>query len=194
MTIPACQPRARPPRGSAIDSTSSPLRAMSQEIVEFEFHISPALSSSRPQTGVGTFGTSSSSRRAQSALSLSRCGLSTASSRSGIKRRASVGSRSGRARGDPGVGRRPHLRRRRHAPPPLATPAPARSSDSVSSSSVSSSSLSASRSMPSSRVSSRARRVRHRVGWALGGPHLAGHPHERCHEGDGESADRAVVG
>jgi len=58
---------------------------MSQEIVEFEFHISPACSSSRPpQMGVGTSGTSSSSRRAQSGSSLRRLGLSTASSMSGI--------------------------------------------------------------------------------------------------------------
>ena len=33
-----------------------PLRASSQEVTEFEFHISPASSSSRPQTGVGTCG------------------------------------------------------------------------------------------------------------------------------------------
>ena len=96
MTTPACQPGALPPRGSAIDSTSSPLRAMSQAIVEFEFHISPACSASRPQTGVGTSGTSSSSRRAQSGSSLRRFGLSTASAMSAMSRsnlRASVGPR-----------------------------------------------------------------------------------------------------
>ena len=42
--------RARPPEGSAIGSTSSPLR--------------PVRSSSRRQTGVGTSGARSSSRRA----------------------------------------------------------------------------------------------------------------------------------
>jgi hypothetical protein len=36
------------------DSTSSPLRVVSQEMSKFEFHISPARSSSWPQTGVGT--------------------------------------------------------------------------------------------------------------------------------------------
>jgi hypothetical protein len=62
MTTPARQPGARPPSGGRIDSTSSLLRTISHEISEFEFHISPAPSSSRPQTGVGTCGTSSSSR------------------------------------------------------------------------------------------------------------------------------------
>ena len=49
---------------------SRPLRVISQEMSEFEFHISPVRSSSRPQTGVGTWGTSSSSRRARSASAL----------------------------------------------------------------------------------------------------------------------------
>ena len=84
MTTPARQPGARPPSGGWIDSTSSPLRAISHEFSEFEFHISPAPSSSRPQTGVGTCGTSSSSRRAQSGSSLRRCGLSTDSATSGM--------------------------------------------------------------------------------------------------------------
>jgi Domain of unknown function (DUF3459) len=83
-TLPARQPGARPPAGGRINSTSSPVRAISQEMIEFEFHISPARSSSRPQTGVGTSGTSSSSRRARSGSSLRRCGLSTASPRSGM--------------------------------------------------------------------------------------------------------------
>jgi len=56
IVIPALQPGALPRFGSWVDSTSSPLRARSHEIVEFEFHISPAPSSSRPQTGVGTCG------------------------------------------------------------------------------------------------------------------------------------------
>ena len=44
----------------------------------------PAWSSSRPQTGVGACGTSSSTRRATAASRLSRRGLSTASRTSGI--------------------------------------------------------------------------------------------------------------
>jgi hypothetical protein len=79
----ARQPGARPPCGGWIESTSRPLRVISQEMMEFEFHISPVRSSSRPQTGVGTCGTSRSSRRARSASSLGRCGLSTASRTSG---------------------------------------------------------------------------------------------------------------
>jgi hypothetical protein len=41
MTSPACQPGARPPEGGLIDPASMPLRAMTQAITEFEFHISP---------------------------------------------------------------------------------------------------------------------------------------------------------
>src|SRR5205823_554252 len=52
-TMPARQPGARPPLGRATESTSRPLRAISHEVSEFEFHISPVWSSSRPQTGVG---------------------------------------------------------------------------------------------------------------------------------------------
>ena len=44
---------------------SIPLRAISQAITEFEFHMSPVLSSSRPHTGVGTCGTRSSTRCAR---------------------------------------------------------------------------------------------------------------------------------
>ena len=58
MVIPACDPGARPLGGSGIVAASSPLQARSQEITEFEFHISPARSSSRPQTGVGISGMS----------------------------------------------------------------------------------------------------------------------------------------
>jgi hypothetical protein len=57
---------------------------MSQEMIEFKFHISPAPSSSRPQTCVGTSGTSLSSCRARSGSLLRRCGLSTASATSGM--------------------------------------------------------------------------------------------------------------
>ena len=63
-TTPARQPGARPPRGGWIDSASIPLRAITHAITEFEFHISPVPSSSRPHTGVGTCGTTSSTCRA----------------------------------------------------------------------------------------------------------------------------------
>ena len=65
--IPACQPGARPPRGGVTPPRSCPLRASSQETSEFEFHISPVRSSSRPQVGVGTSGTSASTARAATA-------------------------------------------------------------------------------------------------------------------------------
>ena len=83
-TTPACQPGARPPRGGRIASTSIPLLAITHAITAFEFHISPAASSSRPQTGVGTRGTVASTRRALSSSLLSRTGLSTASETSGM--------------------------------------------------------------------------------------------------------------
>jgi hypothetical protein len=76
---PAFQPGARPPIGGTIASASRPARATSQATIEFEFHISPACNSSRPQTGVGTDGTCASSRCARCGSSLSRRGLSTAS-------------------------------------------------------------------------------------------------------------------
>jgi hypothetical protein len=41
-TRPACHPGARPRLGGRIDSASSALRAITQAITEFEFHISPA--------------------------------------------------------------------------------------------------------------------------------------------------------
>jgi peptide/nickel transport system substrate-binding protein len=53
-TIPACQPGARPPARGQIDSAGRSLEATSQAMIEFEFHISPAASSSRPQTAAGT--------------------------------------------------------------------------------------------------------------------------------------------
>ena len=40
-TSPAFEPGARPPAGGRTDSGSSPARAMTQAITEFEFHISP---------------------------------------------------------------------------------------------------------------------------------------------------------
>jgi len=83
-TSPARQPGARPPAGGWIDSAERPQRAINQAIIELEFHISPAASSSRPQTAVGTWGTRSSTRCATAGSSVSRCGLSTASSASGM--------------------------------------------------------------------------------------------------------------
>ena len=83
-TTPARQPGARPPCGGWIDLASIPLRAITHAITEFEFHISPVSSSSRPHTGVGTRGTTSSTRRACCSSSVSRLGLSTASATSGI--------------------------------------------------------------------------------------------------------------
>jgi hypothetical protein len=56
-TSPACHPGARPAVGGWIDSMSIPLRAISHAITEFEFHMSPVSRSSRPDTGVGTWGT-----------------------------------------------------------------------------------------------------------------------------------------
>ena len=58
-------PRARPVGGGCTVWTLRPLRAISDEINEFEFHISPARSSSSPQIGVGTSGTSSRTRCAR---------------------------------------------------------------------------------------------------------------------------------
>src|SRR5207245_1925006 len=78
-TRPAFQPGARPPGGGFIESTSSPVRAINQAMIEFEFHISPVRSSSRPHTRIGICGTNSSKRRASARSSLSRRGLSTAS-------------------------------------------------------------------------------------------------------------------
>jgi hypothetical protein len=106
MEIPAFQPGARPSCGSAIDSTSSPLRARSQEMVEFEFHISPAASSWRPQTGVGTCWASSSSRRASSDSSLRRREPSPHAGACSITNRPSGSTPagpSGKGRGDHGA-------------------------------------------------------------------------------------------
>jgi hypothetical protein len=58
--------------------------SINQEIIEFEFHISPAPSSSRPHTRFGICGTSSRIRRASFRSPLSRRGLSTASPMSAI--------------------------------------------------------------------------------------------------------------
>jgi hypothetical protein len=53
-TTPACQPGARPPLGGSIDARSIPVRTISHETTELEFHMSPVASSSRPHAGVGT--------------------------------------------------------------------------------------------------------------------------------------------
>ncbi len=53
-TRPALQPGARPPGGGAMRERSTPLLARSHDTTEFEFHISPAPSSSLPHTGAGT--------------------------------------------------------------------------------------------------------------------------------------------
>ena len=62
----------RPHSGSVMRSAGRPAVASSQAITEFEFHISPAWSSSRPQTGRGTAATWSSSRRATFGSPVSR--------------------------------------------------------------------------------------------------------------------------
>jgi hypothetical protein len=59
--------------------------AMSHAITEFEFHISPAPSSSRPRTAFGTRDTAASSRRATTGSSESRSAPPTAYGRSGIE-------------------------------------------------------------------------------------------------------------
>jgi len=53
-------------------------------MIEFEFHISPVAASSRPQTGVGTSGSSSRTGIPISASVVRRTGLSTAAAMSGI--------------------------------------------------------------------------------------------------------------
>ena len=68
--IPACQPGARPPAGGCSDSGASPLRASSHATIEFEFHISPAASSSRPHTSAGTCGARPSTRSATAGSSV----------------------------------------------------------------------------------------------------------------------------
>jgi hypothetical protein len=74
---PASQPGARPPRGGRIESPRL-VRPRSHEVSELHVHISPASSSSRPHTGVGTSLASSRTRVAIGASEVSRRGLSTA--------------------------------------------------------------------------------------------------------------------
>ena len=63
-------------------SVSMPARARSHEISEFEFHISPVRSSSRPHTGVGTEGARSRTRCARTMSVATRTGPDTAWARS----------------------------------------------------------------------------------------------------------------
>src|SRR3954447_12491313 len=50
-TTPALHPGARPCGGTCTASVEIPVRSRTQATMEFEFHMSPACSSSRPQTG-----------------------------------------------------------------------------------------------------------------------------------------------
>ena len=68
----------RPPGGGLSGSVSMPARARSQEISEFEFHMSPVRSSSRPHTGVGTDRARSRIRSARTTSEATRIGLDTA--------------------------------------------------------------------------------------------------------------------
>ena len=72
MANPASHPGARPPAGGRTPPRSAPLRVSTQEITEFEFHISPAPDSSRPQTGVGMVGRRSRIRCANATSSDTR--------------------------------------------------------------------------------------------------------------------------
>src|ERR1019366_925655 len=80
----AFQPGARPPAGERRPSVSTPLRASTQAMTEFEFHISPAPSSSLPQVGVGTDGKVSTTRLACPGSSVRRTGPDAALARSGM--------------------------------------------------------------------------------------------------------------
>jgi len=62
----------------------TPLPSSNHDTTEFEFHISPAPNSSRPQVGLGTRATRSSRCSAGPRSQLSRRGLSTASATSGM--------------------------------------------------------------------------------------------------------------
>ena len=127
-TMPARQPGARPPLGSRAVSRSIPLRASSQETTEFEFHISPVSSSSRPRRAWA--------RRARPRARVGRApdrrsaaaGCRRPRRRPGSPRRASSGSRSGGgAAGAPSDFRRLLPRRRRAPGRARRGPAPARS-------------------------------------------------------------------
>lgn len=80
----ACHHKTSTPSGSAPAGRRmcrllvETLRASSQEISEFEFHISPACSSSGPKTGVDTSGTSSNRRRVRRMRECGKPGRATA--------------------------------------------------------------------------------------------------------------------
>src|SRR5579872_4037479 len=82
--IPASHPGARPFLGGCPAADRSPAFASTQEVIEFEFHISPVCSSSRPHTGVGTSGRRSNTWRISESLTVIGTGLATACGRSGI--------------------------------------------------------------------------------------------------------------
>ena len=84
ITTPACHPGARPPAGGLIVERSMPPRVRAQDTTELEFHISPVLDSSRPQTGVGISVSTSSTRRAHTSDVDTQTGLPTAARMSGI--------------------------------------------------------------------------------------------------------------
>ena len=86
------RPRARraiPARGhhsgGCTVAVSRPLRASTHDTTEFEFHISPVSSSSRPHTGVGIVGRSSRILGALERSAVSLTGLPIAASMSGIR-------------------------------------------------------------------------------------------------------------
>jgi hypothetical protein len=108
-TRPAFQPGARPPTGGSNPSVSMPARARSHEISEFEFHISPVRSSSRPHTGVGTEGARSRTRCARTTSVATRTGPDTAWARSGMEppRQRRISYRKCRNRPEPAHPDRP---------------------------------------------------------------------------------------
>jgi hypothetical protein len=100
-----------------------PLRTSSQEISEFEFHMSPVPSSSRPQTSAGTEGTSSSSTDARSGSAVTRVGLAIACARSGMtpSRQRRTSYRNNRKRPAMRVPTAPSTTTPRRAPSPSGT-------------------------------------------------------------------------
>jgi hypothetical protein len=81
---PASHPGARPPAGGWISVMLWPVRASSQDTREFEFHMSPLPSSSRPQVSGGMLRRIFRAAAASAGSSLTRCGLCTASLTSGM--------------------------------------------------------------------------------------------------------------
>jgi hypothetical protein len=68
--------------GGSIRPASTPTDARSQDVTEFEFHISPACSSSRPHTAVGTSATVSRISCPTGPSSATRTGLAILDDRS----------------------------------------------------------------------------------------------------------------